>query len=113
MEEETRKELNTWGGRSTFSYEGSVKDGTVITFGRRGTTVTVTTEEYAALREHFRNRLVPAGTSRNAPQRDSLGAWLCDNVTRVAIASYVAPILVEEGYAERDPVDGSKIRVIK
>ena len=41
------------------------------------------------------------GTSRTEPPEDSIGAWLLMNVTPVAIASYVGPILVLEGYARR------------
>lgn len=58
--------------------------------------------QYVALRLHFRGRKVPVSTSRTDPRRDSLGAWLQVNVTPTAIASYVAPILVHEGYAERE-----------
>lgn len=92
--------LATWGRRSRFRYEGSVDTGTDITYGQ-GWKVRVETDQYAALRRHFANRVVPAGTSKTDPPPGSLGAWLQENVTRTAIASYVAPILVEEGYAER------------
>ncbi len=35
------------------------------------------------------------------PPKGSLGEWLQTNVTRSAIACYVASILVIEGYAKR------------
>ena len=92
--------LSTWGRRSRFSYEGSVETGTDITYGQ-GHSVRVEARKYVALRRHFVNRVVPAGTSRTDPPPGSLGAWLQANVTPTAVASYVAPILVEESYAER------------
>ena len=91
---------DTWGGRSQVDYSGSVATGTDIVYGQ-GWTVRVGAEEYAALRNHFLDRIVPVGTSRTDPPSDSLGAWLLANVTMTAIASYVAPILVLEGYARR------------
>ena len=44
------------------------------------------------------------------PPCESVGKWLQDNVTRTAIASYVAPILVEERYAKQVP-DGRRLRI--
>ena len=90
----------TWGGRSTFDYVGSVETGTRITYGQ-GHTVEVSAQQYAALRRNFLNRVVPAGTPRTEAPGESLGAWLQANVTPTAIASYVAPILILEEYAER------------
>lgn len=92
--------LRTWGGRSQFRYEGSVETGTDITYGQ-DRNVRVEAHEYVALRIRFRNRVVPAGTSHTAPPPGSLGAWLKENVTGVGIASYMAPVLVHENYAER------------
>ena len=100
----------TWGARSRFDYSGSVETGTDIFYGR-GWKVRVDAEDYTALRKHFLGRVVPAGTSRSNPPTDSLGAWLQANVTKTAIASYVAPILVLEGYARR--VGKHDISIIK
>jgi len=91
---------NTWGGRSTFDYVGSVETGTRITFGQRRI-VEVSAQQYAALRRNFLNRTVPVGTSRTNAPDESLGSWLQTHVTPTAIASYVAPILILEEYAER------------
>jgi len=90
----------TWGGRSNFDYSGSVETGTVITYGH-GYKARVDAQDYVALRKHFLGRTVPVGTSRTDPPADSLGAWLQANVTITAIAPYVAPILLMEGYAVR------------
>jgi hypothetical protein len=100
----------TWGNRSTFDYVGSIDTGTDIKFGE-GRVITVTAQQYAALRKHFLNQVVAVGTSRTEPAKRSLGARLKNNVTKTAIASYVAPILVLEGYAER--VGTREIRIIK
>lgn len=94
------KSLRTWGMRSGFSYVGSIKSGTQISYGR-GCTASVTREQYLALISHFRGMTVPGGTSRTNPPVNSVGEWLKANVTRTGIASYVCPILVDEGCAER------------
>ena len=100
----------TWGKRSSFNYTGSIKTGTEIKFGQ-GHVITVTAQQYAALRRHFLNQVIAVGTSRTDSPTRSLGEWLKSNVTKTAIASYVAPILVLEGYAER--VNTREIRIIK
>lgn len=102
--------LLTWGKRGKFRYEGSVETGTEIFYGQ-GWNARVDAHQYAALRRHFLHREVPAGTSKTDPPIGSLGAWLQANVTRTAIATYVAAILVEEGYAER--VRELDIRIIR
>jgi hypothetical protein len=54
---------------------------------------------------------VDAGTSRTDPPAKSVGEWFLANVTKTAIASYVCPILIHEGFAER--VDKSQIAFVK
>jgi len=103
------KELATWGERSSFEYDGSVASGTSIRFGENGRQL-VTREQYIALLAHFKGRTVDIGTSRDNPPEGSVGAWLQEHVTRIAIASYVGSILVAEGYAERVPLERSRIR---
>lgn len=93
--------LPTWTGKSQFKYEGSVGEGTHIWFGKNKHPVTVPASKYTKLLDRFKGQEVPVGTSRDKPQPGSLGEWLQKNVMSTAIASYVAPILVEEGYALR------------
>jgi len=90
--------MKTWSGRSSFDYSGTVETGTDIIYGKNHK-VRVSAQQYYKLREHFLNYVVPVGTSRTDAPKGSLGWWLQSNVTRTAIASYVAPILVREGYA--------------
>ncbi len=95
--------METWAGRSDFKYSGSVETGTEIFYGKNNRyKATVTQEQYRALLQKFIRRVVPVGTSRTNPPQESLGFWLKENVTKTAIASYVAPILIHEGYAKRD-----------
>jgi hypothetical protein len=102
--------LDTWGGRSTFDYDWCVLAGTTIRYGK-GSEITVTVHDYEALRAALRGQIVQVGTSRTSAPAGSLGAWLQANVTRTAIASYVAPILVREGYAVRE--DDTSIRIVR
>jgi hypothetical protein len=95
FQESIMRTLNTWAGRSTFSYEGSVSQGTEIIYGS-GFLVKLSATQYTALLRNFHNRTVEIGTSRTDPPRGSLGEWLQAHVTKTAIASYVGPILIEE-----------------
>jgi len=102
--------IKTWSGRSSFDYSGTVETGTDILYGKHNK-VRVSAQQYYKLREHFLHNVVPVGTSRTDAPKGSLGWWLQANVTRTAIASYVAPILVREGYAKQE--GKHKIRITK
>ncbi len=102
--------LKTWKEKSTFSYTGSVKQGTKIFYGRKPYSKFISATQYVKLINHFQGRRVDIGTSRTDPPRNSVGEWLQLNVTRTALASYVGPILITEGYAEK--AGGSKIRFL-
>lgn len=104
-----RKPLATWAGKSRFHYDGSVDEDTTIWYGSKPYHTCLTEQQYGQLLQHFRGRTVALGTSREPP-RGSVGAWLQEHVTKRAIASYVGPILVHEGYAERVHLDSTKIR---
>jgi hypothetical protein len=99
--------LQTWAGRSIFNYHGSVQNGTTIIYGL-GHRIHVTSQQYNALLYHFQGQTVSAGTSRTNPPPSSVGEWLQINVTPTAISSYICPILINEGYAER--VENTGIR---
>jgi hypothetical protein len=109
MQGQQMRALRTWSGRSQFRYAGSVARGVNIRYGSKGRAA-VTAQEFAALLVAFGGRCVDVGTSRTAPPRMSLGAWLQQRVTRTAIASYVAPILLAEGLAVRVPEDRHRIQ---
>lgn len=94
--------LRTWSGRSQFKYAGSVARWVDIRYGSKGRAA-VTAKELATLLAAFDGRRVDVGTSRTSPPQMSLGAWLQEHVTHTAIASYVAPILLAEGFAARVP----------
>ncbi len=100
--------LKTCADRSEFKYKGSVKDGTEIIYGK-GFKVKVTSENYAGLIKRFSGSTVDIGTSRDVSPSGSVGEWLQKNVTKTAIASYVGPILIREGYAEK--IGRSQIRI--
>ena len=102
--------LFTWDDRSEFKYAGSINEGTQIYYGKGfRNKVHVTSDHYSALMQHFSGNTVDIGTSRDIPPKGSVGEWLQSNVTKTAIASYVGPILIREGYAER--IDRSQIKI--
>ena len=100
------KNIGTWDGRSTFSYRGSVGEGTRIFYGT-SQKIFVSSAIYEMMLNHFKGRIVDCGTSRTNPQLGSLGEWLKENLSKTALASYVGAILVKEGYAYKK---GSKIK---
>ena len=71
----TMQTLKTWANRSKFRYEGSIKEGTKIIYGR-GWSIYVPAERYRALLEHCGGRTVNIGTSRTTALPDSVGQWL-------------------------------------
>jgi len=93
--------MPTWSGRSQFDYSGSVATGTNIRYGSNRNHIPISGSQYSQLLAHFSRQEVPVGTSRDNPPTGSLGEWLKKHVTKTASASYVAPILVREGYAVR------------
>lgn len=95
------KKLETWAGRSDFSYVGNVEIGVRITFGNANI-AEVSKEQFVQLLKTFQGKKTHIGTSRNAAAERSLGHWLQENVSKTALASYVGAILVDEGYAEKD-----------
>ncbi len=103
--------LRTWRPENNiiFSYIGSITQGTTITYGA-GRQFTISKHQYKALLDHFQGQTVNIGTSRDNPPPGSVGEWLQLNVTKTAIASYVGPILIDEGYAEHP--GGAKIRFL-
>ena len=103
--------LKTWKEKSTFSYTGCVKQGTKIVYGRKSPPKFISATQYAKLLNHFRGHIVDIGTSRDNRPPGSVGEWLQQSkVTKIAIASYVGPILIAERYAEK--AGGSKIRFL-
>lgn len=102
------KILRTFGKGKRFTYTGCVAVGTTIRYGTSESEIRVSREDYAALLSHFGGSTVKLGTSRTRPPSGSVGAWLQENLSPTAIASYVGPILVAEGYAElvsRRPIE--------
>lgn len=91
-------EMKTLSRNRPFRYKGSVKEGTTIFFGQNRVEV-ITVNQYEKMLAAFTGKRVQIGTSFNNPGAGSLGAWLQSNVTKRAVASYVAPILIKEGYA--------------
>ena len=104
------KILPTWAGRSRFEYSGSVAAGTEILYGMKPYRQRITAAQYRALLAHFGGATAEIGTSFDNPPAGSVGEWLQANVTKTAMASYVGPILLEEGYADRVPGARSEIR---
>lgn len=92
--------LKTWAGKSEFCYEGSIKQGTKIYFGKCNS-VNISAEKYEDMLNYFRGSVVNIGTSRTEPPSYSVGKWLQENVTKTATASYIGSILIHEDYAEK------------
>ncbi|MEK3992802.1 hypothetical protein [Robertmurraya sp. FSL R5-0851] len=107
---ENLNEVFTLQRKKRFKYKGSVDTGITLYFGHDfDREKTIEKEHLDNLLEEFQGRKVLIGTSRTSPHDGSLGAWLQTKVTRTALASYVAPILIKEGYAYQE--DESKMEI--
>lgn len=102
--------IKTWAEHSTFEYSGCVLTGTEITFGN-DQTVTITTAQWMLLRAQFLGKISNVGTSRDNPPIGSMGEWFKTHIRNQALTSYVAVILVREGYAIKE--DEHNIRIIR
>lgn len=91
--------LRTWGGRTTFSYRHSGSLSLEYGSGRR---CRVSAAHLVQLCAAHRGQLVAV-----FGEESSLDAWTEKHITRMRIASYLAPALVELGLAERS---GEKIK---
>lgn len=95
-------EIDTWGGKAKFKYEGSVKGGTKMYFGK-SSSAEVTSEQYQKLLNEFKGKTVNVASSfTSSPAKGTLEEWLQNNVTKVSISTYVAAILKNESYAVRN-----------
>lgn len=100
--------LPTWGGQSEFQYEGSVTQGTWISWRDKAKATgwsepwLVTPEQYRSLLSKFSGQEVRLGNYRN-PQPGTIEAWLKeqDGQWGAGLALHFGAILVREGYAER------------
>lgn len=105
--------LKTWADKSDFEYDGSVIQDVEIRYGaKRRWREKVSKAEFRTLLSYFKGKTVDIGTSRTNPPPGSLGEWLQRHVTQTAIASYIGPILIREGYAERVSGQPSKIQFL-
>ncbi|MDR7074729.1 hypothetical protein [Fictibacillus barbaricus] len=93
------KELHTIPKKSPFKYEGSLEEGIILYFGT-GRKEKMNQKQCLLLLDNFKGKRVVVGRSFNSPPPHSLGEWLLTNVSKRAIASYVAPVLIEEGFAK-------------
>jgi len=105
--------LRRWSGRREFRCYGSVSKGTRIEYGTGfSRKASVSDAQYRDLLKHFFKKEVPIGTSHDDPQKGSLGEWLIKNVTQTGIASYVGPILCEEGLARKTGGRGDLVKFL-
>ncbi len=95
-------ERATWAERSRFRYRTNADGSVDIAFGSGPTRRRLTRQKLDDLLAQFGGQSVKPGTSRTNPPEGSLGEWLIANFTKVATASYIAPVLIDLGHAARD-----------
>lgn len=95
-------ELKTLTKGSFFRYESSIKNGIKIMYGNLGYYTKVSQEILQLLIKKFSDKTVLIETTRTIANLNegSLGHWLNKHLSSPVITSYVAAILVHEGYAE-------------
>jgi hypothetical protein len=105
-------EMKTLVKKKPFKYKKNSNGDKEVFFGKDASTkVKLSKKQYISLIETFKGRTVLIGSSRTNPPKDSLGEWLMNTITKQAIASYIAPILIEDGLATPImPIDSGKIK---
>ena len=100
---DARKEIPTFGGQASFTYTGTVTDGTTIWPSKKAKyKLSFDTTEWALLLDTFRGKEIRAGLNFAKPEPGSLGAWIKEYWnTKMGPAAYVGGILIAEGYADR------------
>jgi hypothetical protein len=95
-------ELKTLAKGSLFRYEGSIKDGNKIMYGDLGYYTNISQGILHFLLEIFSDKTVSIEATRTRANLNegSLGHWLNLHLKSTVITSYVAAILVHEGYAK-------------
>lgn len=71
-------------------------------FGGGSGSATVPSATLEQLVRHFAGQRVAIGTSRTSPPKGSLGEYLQQNLSKTALASYIAPLLLHLGLADMD-----------
>lgn len=97
------KTLETIAQKKSFSYQGSIGEGIVLFLGDKMNKAEIDKEECGNLLAEFSGKTVKIGASRTNPPKGSVGEWLKlnKNITKTVITSYLVPILINEGYAEK------------
>lgn len=103
------KKMKTLARDAEFEYSGSVVKGLTLVVGD-GYTHKVSSEVLSALTKHFFGMEVDLGTSRTDPPEGSIGEWLIGS-SSINLASYIGPVLVEEGFADTG-MNGKVIKII-
>jgi hypothetical protein len=99
--ETTFATLSTWGGRAQFAYH---HDGSLALQYGNDRHCSVSAEHMERVCAEHRGQLVAV-----FGPKPSLDAWTKEHITRTRIASYLAPALLELGFAERN---GDRIRFL-
>jgi excisionase family DNA binding protein len=97
------RRCKTFAGRSTFRISGDVETGAQIWPGDMRYPINFSKEKFTALLSWGRSKgEVRLGASFSGPDDGSLGQWIQQTLpTKMNPASYVAGLLIEEGYAEK------------
>lgn len=88
------KRSNTIAKKEAFLYENEIS---IIYGDSRESTLPI--KIIGEMIRNFHGKKVAIGASRDNPPVGSLGAWLKSKRISTAIASYVAPMLINEGLA--------------
>jgi len=97
-----QRRMPTWAGKSEFECDGAVGEDITFYYGKNFShTLKISACDVTKLLTAYAGMEASIGTSRTDPPAGSVGAWLKLNVIETAIASYLGPILIADGYATR------------
>lgn len=109
--DETIHAMKTIVKKKSFTYKSLSNEDKEIIFGTSKMLVKLRNELYMNLLDTFKGQTVTIGVSITNPPEGSIGEWLMNHITKTAIASYIVPILLLEGYASLvNPNEKGKIK---
>jgi excisionase family DNA binding protein len=96
------RKCKTFAGLKEFQVSGSIAAGAQIWPGQMRYPIRFPKEFFDALLGRFRGREINVGLQFDRPAQGSLGEWIKKNLpTKMNPATYVAGLLIDEGYAVR------------
>jgi|ERR1035437_2736530 hypothetical protein len=99
----TGKHLKTWAHHKPFRYDLDRRTFNLLVYCGQASShrYALDGQRLCEALAHFSGKDVQIGTHRTKPPQGSIGQWLLATCKRGGIMSYLGPVLIAEGFADR------------